>query len=78
MYTEAQKIGLIERVIKTNDNSKLLQIESILNSTPTKKKTITKKKSIYDYVGILDKKQSEEIKKVIKDTCEVIHEDDWK
>jgi TRAP-type C4-dicarboxylate transport system substrate-binding protein len=37
-----------------------------------------KKKSIYDFVGILTKKQTGEMKKVIKETAEKTHSDDWK
>jgi hypothetical protein len=37
-----------------------------------------KELSIYDFVGILSKKESNEMRKAIEETCETINPDDWK
>ena len=75
MYSESRKIQLIEDVLKVDNDSILSKLENVLkNSRATK----DKKKTIYDFVGIISNKEVQEIKKAIKETSETIHPDDWK
>ena len=75
MYSESRKIQLIEDVLKVDNDSILSKLENVLkNSRATK----DKKKTIYDFVGIISNKEAQEIKKAIKETSETIHIDDWK
>ena len=78
MFLEARKIHLIEEVLKVTNEATLTRLEGVLKKS--KKKSFPKKKkpSIYDFVGILTKKESDEMRKAIEETCETINPDDWK
>jgi hypothetical protein len=78
MYKEARKIQIIEEVLKVTNEATLVELETVLKKSG--KKTVTKKskKSIYDFVGILTKKEANEMRKAIEETCETINADDWK
>jgi hypothetical protein len=75
MYSETRKIHLIEEVLKVKNDAVLFEIESILNNY---NKTVEKKPSSYDFVGIVTKDEATEMKKAITETCEIIDENDWK
>lgn len=75
MYSEARKIHLIEEVIKVKNDAVLTEIETILNAYHDKAK---KKPNIYDFVGILSKKDADIMSKAIAEACETIDENDWK
>jgi hypothetical protein len=77
MYTEARKIHLIEEVLKVTNEDILIELESVIKKSK-KKAEKEKKSSIYDFVGILTKKEANEMRKAIGDTCETINPDDWK
>jgi hypothetical protein len=78
MYTEARKIHLIEEVLKVTSEATLMELETVIRNS--KKKTTKKDKqpSIYDFVGMLTKKEASEMRKAIEETCETINADDWK
>ncbi len=78
MYTEARKIHLIEAVLKVSNEAILVELETVLKKSKPKKEKEKKKPSIYDFVGILTKKESNEMRKAIEETCETINPDDWK
>ena len=75
MYSEARKIHLIEEVLKVKSDTVLLKIETILNNHKGK---ADKKPNIYDFVGIISKKEAVEMNLAITETCEIIDENDWK
>jgi DnaJ-class molecular chaperone len=75
MYAESRKIQLIEDVLKVDNDAILSELESVLKKS---RKSTGKKKTIYDFVGILTNKEASDIKKAIKETSETIHPDDWK
>jgi hypothetical protein len=62
MYSEARKIHLIEKVLKVKSEAVLIELESILNSYNNKAE---KKTSIYDFVGVISKKEADEMKQAI-------------
>ena len=74
MYSEARKIHVIEEVLKLKSEAVLIEIENILK----KRNKADKKASIYDFVGMLSKKEASEMRKAIADTCETIDDNDWK
>jgi hypothetical protein len=77
MYSEARKIHLLEEVLKEKNETILIEIESVLKKS--KKSTEKEKKpSIYDFVGILTKKEANDMRKAIEETSETINPDDWK
>lgn len=75
MYTEARKLHLIGEVLKVTSEVTLNELETVLEKSKNKPE---KKTSIYDFVGILTKEESAEMRKVIEETCETINPDDWK
>ena len=75
MYAEARKIHLIEEVLKITNEGTLVALETVLKKS---KKPKQKKLSIYDFVGILTKKETGDMRKAIKQTSEIINPDDWK
>lgn len=77
MYTEARKIQLIAEVLKVSSEATLAELESVLKKKSLKQEKV-KKPSIYDFVGVISKKESAQMKQVIKETCETIEADDWK
>jgi hypothetical protein len=74
MYIETRKIHLIEEVLKVNSEATLLKLEGVIKSSKNEKK---KHKTIYDFVGIINKKEAIEMKKAISETCETINIDEW-
>ena len=78
MFLEARKIYLIEEVLKVTNEATLIRLEGVLKKSEKKSFPKKKKPSIYDFVGILTKKESGEMRKAIEETCETINPDDWK
>ena len=75
MYTETRKIQLIEQVLKEDNEGTLLAFETVFKKL---KKPNKKKLTIYDFVGILSKKETSDMRKAIKETAETINPDNWK
>jgi hypothetical protein len=76
MYTEGQKLHLIEEVLRTNDPAILAELESVLSKG---KVNMTKKQfSAHELSGKWSKDDAALIEKAIKEGCEQINEDDWK
>ncbi len=80
MYSESRKIHVIEEVLKVTSDAVLTELETVLKKSRTKNKTVkpVKKPSIYDFVGILSKKEANDMRKAIAETCETIDENEWK
>ena len=78
MYIESRKIHLIEEVLKITNEATIRKLEGVLKKSAEKIPARKKKFSIYDFVGILSKKESNEMRKAIEETCETINPDHWK
>ncbi|MBO9595153.1 MAG: hypothetical protein J7599_19770 [Niabella sp.] len=80
MYTtNTRKISVIEEVLKVDNEETLKALEAVLkNAQEGSQRKKNKPATIYDFVGILTAKETTSIKKVIKETSEMIHPDDWK
>ena len=76
MFTEARKINLIEAVMKLNNESTLIELETVIKKSKAKKKE--QARSAHDFLGVWSKKDATLIEKAIEEGCEQIHEDDWK
>jgi 3-dehydroquinate dehydratase len=76
MYTEARKINLIEAVLSVNNEAILIELETVIKKIPAKEQK--KKLSAHNFLGTWSKKDAILIEKAIHETCEQIHEDDWK
>ena len=76
MYSEAKKLHLIEELLKVKSESIWIRLENVLKKNRVQKGT--PKPSIYDFVGILSDKETEDMKNAIAEACETIDENDWK
>ena len=76
MFTEARKIQLLEDVLKVSSEATLIELETVLNKS--KKKKDKKALSAHEFSGLWSKKDAALIEKAITESCEQIHEDDWK
>ena len=75
MYGEARKLGIIENILKTNDDNILSEVESLLHIRWTKD---PEENDVRAFSGIWSNDEANEIAKAIKENCENIHPNDWK
>lgn len=78
MYTESRKIQLLEEVLKLTNEATLIELETVVNKSKKSTSAKVKKPSIYDFVGMLTKKEAKQMRKAIEETCETVNPDDWK
>ena len=76
MDTEARKISLIEAVLKISSDATLAELENVVKRS--KQKEEKESLSANDFLGVWSEKDAKLISKVIEESCEQIHEDDWK
>ena len=76
MYAEAKKLHIIEEVLKIDNDNVLSALENFLKMSG-KNKT-SRNFDIGAFSGIWTKEEAEEIEKIISESCETIHPDDWK
>jgi hypothetical protein len=76
MYAEARKINLIEAVLKVSNEAVLVALETVIKKMPIAQEK--KKVSAHDFLGVWSKKDTALIEKAIQESCEQIHQDDWK
>ena len=70
MFTEAQKLHLIEEVLKTDNAAILTELEAVLNRP--RKELKTKEFSAHELTGRRSKKDAGLIEKAIKEGCKHI------
>lgn len=73
MSIETRKLRLIEDFVKIRDHVLLDKIEALLKHGPVS----TSKPLLDKFVGIWSKEEAGEMKKIIAEGCEQIHEEDW-
>ena len=78
MYTESRKIHLLEEVLKITNEATLVELETVVSRSKKNTPAKEKKPSIYDFVGMLTKKEAKQMRKAISETSEKINPDDWK
>lgn len=76
MHIETRKLHLIEEMLKVKSEATLSALEKLLKSTNNK--TVKKTPSLKDFSGIWSKDEAEEMERIIAESCETIHPDDWK
>ena len=77
MYSEARKLHVIEEVLKVKSEATLSAIENLLKRSENAK-SAKKGSSFKDFSGIWSQEEANEIEKIIAESCETIHPDDWK
>lgn len=75
MSEEARKLNLISALLTEKDEQVLNEIETILL---TKKMKAVGQLTFKDFAGILSHEESNEMKRVIEESCEQIDPNDWK
>ncbi len=76
MYSDAKKIHLIEKLIATNDELTLNEVEIALDKSG--ENSVLKRVSAHQFAGLWSKEDAAEINKVIEEHCEQINLHDWK
>ena len=76
MHIETRKLHLIEEMLKVKSEATLSALEKLLKNTNNK--TVNKTPSLKDFSGIWSKDEAEEMERIISESCETIHPDDWK
>ena len=77
MYSETRKLQLIEDVLKITNEATLIALENFLNKIKNKVK-LPEDSPFEEFSGIWSEEEADEISRIIEDTCETIHPDDWK
>lgn len=72
----SKKINLFEAVLKVSNEVTLLELLTVLKKTTTAK--AKKIISARAFLGAWSKKDAKLIEKTIEESCEQIHEDDWR
>ncbi|MFW0715030.1 hypothetical protein [Pedobacter sp. N23S346] len=76
MHIETRKLHLIEEMLKVKSEATLSALEKLLKNTNNR--TVKKTPSLKDFSGIWSKDEAEEMERIIAESCETIHPDDWK
>ncbi|WP_276348937.1 hypothetical protein [Daejeonella sp. JGW-45] len=77
MRSEVRKLHVIEEVLKVKSEKVLTALEDLLKKSE-KNKNGKKVPGIRNFSGIWSKNEADEIEKIIEESCEIIHPDDWK
>ena len=77
MVSEVKKLHIIEAVLKVKSEATLNALENILKKSKTTE-TPAKTAGIEEFSGIWTNEEADEIEKIISESCETIHPDDWK
>ncbi len=77
MVSEVKKLHIIEAVLKVKSEATLNALENILKKSKTTGMP-AKTSGIEEFSGIWTNEEAEEIKKIISESCETIHPNDWK
>jgi hypothetical protein len=76
MYSEATKLHIIEEVLKIKSEATLSALEKFIKNSG--KGENYKDVSFDEFSGIWSIDEAGEIEKIIAESCENIHPDDWK
>jgi hypothetical protein len=77
MYAEVKKLHIIEEVLKINSEATLSALEDFMKKS-IKDENIKKGPGFREFSGIWSKDEAEEMERIIAESCENIHPDDWK
>jgi hypothetical protein len=77
MVTEAKKLHIIEEVLKINNEAILSALEDFMERSK-KRRRPDGESGFKEFSGIWSKEEADEIERIIAESCENIHPDDWK
>ncbi|MEQ8581742.1 hypothetical protein [Marinoscillum sp.] len=72
MSIESRKLRLIAHFLRTNDPGLLGKLEALVEENEK-----FPEPEIAGYAGIWSKEEAEEIRNIITEGCEQVHEEDW-
>ncbi len=72
-----RKLHFIEKYLRLDDEDLINKLEAVLQEGKKVANPTSGKPLVHDFVGVLDKKEAEQMKKDIQDACEKIDEDEW-
>lgn len=76
MHIETRKLHLIEEMLKVKSEATLSALEKLLHKTNNK--AVKEMPSLKDFSGIWSEDEANEMERIIAESCETIHPDDWK
>ena len=74
MNIQTAQLQFIEEYVKLKNMTIIEKLSAVLKKEKTKQKNIS---SVLNFVGIIDKDEAIEIKKVIEEGCEKIDKNEW-
>jgi len=77
MGAEAKKLHIIEEVLKINNDATLAALENFVKKS-IKDENVANGGSFKEFSGIWSKDEAEEMERIIAESCETIHPDEWK
>jgi hypothetical protein len=77
MVTESKKLHIIGEVLKINNEAMLSALEKYMKGSNMSGQPKVKP-SFKEFSGIWSKEEAEEIERIIAESCENIHPDEWK
>ncbi len=75
MDLQAKKLNFIQEILASGNEKLIDKLASILKK---ERKKGSQQPSVYDLLGVISEKEAENMKKDIEESCEKIHEEDWK
>lgn len=69
------KQHLIDELMKVNDENTLKDLQQVLKKRSNKP---VRKSKLSDFAGIWKESEAAEMKRIISEGCEQIHDEDWK
>jgi hypothetical protein len=76
MSSDERKLQLIEEVLKVQNESVLIELETVIKKAGQSKDQ--SRPSARDFSGVWSKEDADLIEKAIAEGCEQINPDDWK
>ena len=76
MHSEAKKLHIIEEVLKINSDATLSSLEDFVKKSKMGK-SVNNRHGFGEFSGIWSKDEAEEMERIIAESCETIHPDDW-
>lgn len=76
MDLKTRKLHFIQEILALENEKIIDKLESLLNKEKRKKEG--QKPSVYNLLGVISEDEAEKMKKEIENSCENIHDDDWK
>ncbi|MDH5400270.1 MAG: hypothetical protein OEX02_19105 [Cyclobacteriaceae bacterium] len=75
MDIQTRKLHFIQEILALSNEKIIEKLEGLLKLEKLKE---DKKPSVYDLLGVISEKEADKMKKVIEESCENIHAEDWK